>query len=48
MFKYRQEQRPKMTQRAHSFPAEGYSTHPESLSKNQYAVWQQGTPVNKI
>lgn len=48
MFKYRQEQRHKMTQRAHSFPAEGYSTHPEGSSKNQHVVWQCVTPVNKI
>lgn len=47
-FKYRQEQRHEMTQRAHSFLAEGYSTHPETLSKSQHVVWQRGTPVNKI
>lgn len=48
MFKYRREPTHKMAQGAHSFPAEGYSTHPEAFSKNQHVVWQRGTPVNEI
>lgn len=35
-----------MTQRAHSFPAEAYSTHPEDSYKNHHVVWQPGALVN--